>query len=121
MKRLTVKEEEIMNLFWERGPLFVKEIQETYEEPRPHVNTLSTIARILEEKGFVGHEALGKTHRYRALIDREEYSKGTLRGVVGKYFNNSYLGVVSSLINEEKLSVEELKALIEQVEKAGKK
>jgi predicted transcriptional regulator len=120
MKRLTRKEEEIMNLFWERGPLFVKEIQEAYDEPRPHVNTLSTITRILEDKGFVGHDAMGKTHRYRALISREEYSKGTLRGVVGKYFDNSYLGVVSSLIREEKLSVEELKELIERVEKTGK-
>ena len=60
MKTLTAKEEEVMELFWEKGPLFVKQLLEFYEEPRPHFNTLSTVVRGLEEKGFLGHTAYGK-------------------------------------------------------------
>lgn len=121
MKGLTNKEEEIMDFFWKKGPLFVKDIQDLYTEPKPHVNTISTIVRILEDKGFVRHESLGKTYRYYAAISKEEFSKGTLRNVISKYFNNSYLGAVSSLVKEENISLEELKELIDKVEKAHKK
>lgn len=116
MKRLTAKEEEVMGFFWEKGPLFVRELLAFYDEPKPHFNTLSTVVRGLEERGFVAHKAYGKTYQYYAVVSREEYSKGTLRGVISKYFNNSYLGVVSSLVKEEKISVDELKELIKQVE-----
>ena len=121
MIELTRKEEEIMNYFWEKGPLFVKEIQDFYEEPKPHINTISTMVRILEEKGMVGHESLGKTYRYYALVDRKEFSKGTLKGIIHKYFDNSYLGAVSSLIQEENISLDELRKLIDEVEQAHKK
>lgn len=60
MKRLTAKEEEIMGFFWEKGPLFVKEILAFYDEPKPHFNTLSTIVRGLEEKGFLAHHTYGQ-------------------------------------------------------------
>ena len=116
MKRLTAKEEEVMGWFWEKGPLFVRELLSFYDEPKPHFNTLSTVVRGLEEKGFVGHKAYGNTYQYYATVSREDYRRGTLRGVISKYFDNSYLGVVSSLVQEEKISVEELKALIKQVE-----
>ena len=88
MKRLTAREEEIMGYFWTKGPLFVKQLLEFYDEPRPHFNTLSTIVRGLEEKGFLAHHT----------------------------FNNSYLGVISSLVKEEEISVEELKELIESID-----
>ncbi len=116
MKRLTAKEEEVMGWFWEKGPLFVRELLSFYDEPKPHFNTLSTVVRGLEEKGFVGHKAYGNTYQYYATVPRDDYRRGTLRGVISKYFDNSYLGVVSSLVQEEKISVEELKALIKQVE-----
>lgn len=116
MKRLTAKEEEVMGWFWEKGPLFVRELLSFYDEPKPHFNTLSTVVRGLEEKGFVGHKAYGNTYQYYATVSRDDYRRGTLRGVISKYFDNSYLGVVSSLVQEEKISVEELKALIKQVE-----
>ncbi len=116
MKRLTAKEEEVMGWFWEKGPLFVRELLSFYDEPKPHFNTLSTVVRGLEEKGFVGHKAYGNTYQYYATVSRGDYRRGTLRGVISKYFDNSYLGVVSSLVQEEKISVEELKALIKQVE-----
>ncbi len=116
MKRLTAKEEEVMGWFWEKGPLFVRELLSFYDEPKPHFNTLSTVVRGLEEKGFVGHKAYGNTYQYYATVSRDDYRQGTLRGVISKYFDNSYLGVVSTLVQEEKISVEELKALIKQVE-----
>ncbi len=116
MKRLTAKEEEVMGWFWEKGPLFVRELLSFCDEPKPHFNTLSTVVRGLEEKGFVGHKAYGNTYQYYATVSRDDYRRGTLRGVISKYFDNSYLGVVSSLVQEEKISVEELKELIKQVE-----
>lgn len=116
MKRLTAKEEEVMGWFWEKGPLFVRELLSFYDEPKPHFNTLSTVVRGLEEKGFVGHKTYGNTYQYYATVSRDDYRRGTLRGVISKYFDNSYLGVVSSLVQEEKISVEELKELIKQVE-----
>lgn len=121
MKKLTAKEEEVMGYFWEEGPLFVKELLEKYDAPRPHFNTLSTIVRGLEEKGFLNHNTFGNTYQYYAVVDEEQYSTNTLKSVVFKYFNNSYLGVVSSLIKEEELSVEELRKLIDEVEQANKK
>ncbi|GGK00828.1 transcriptional regulator [Parabacteroides faecis] len=120
MKRLTAKEEEIMGYFWEKGPLFVKQLLEYYEEPKPHFNTLSTIVRGLEEKGFLSHNTFGNTYQYYSAVSEAEYSKGTLKNVIAKYFNNSYLGVVSSLIKEEDISVDELRQLLNEVEQANK-
>lgn len=120
MKRLTAKEEEIMGYFWEKGPLFVKQLLEYYDEPKPHFNTLSTIVRGLEDKGFLSHNTFGNTYQYYAAVSETEYSKGTLKNVIAKYFNNSYLGVVSSLIKEEDISVDELRKLLDEVEQGNK-
>lgn len=109
-----------MGLFWKEGPMFVKQLLEFYAEPKPHFNTLSTIVRGLEEKGFLDHHTFGNTYQYFAAISEEDYSKGTLRNVIAKYFNNSYLGVVSSLIKEEDLSVDELRQLLDDVERGNK-
>ncbi len=116
MKGLTGKEEELMGFFWEKGPLFVKEMLAFYDEPKPHFNTLSTIVRGLEEKGYLSHTAYGNTYQYYAVVSAEEFHKGTLRNVIHKYFNNSYLSAVSSLVQEEDISLAELKKLIEEVE-----
>ena len=120
IQKLTVKEEELMNFFWAKGDLFVRELLEFYQEPKPHFNTLSTIVRGLEEKGFLDHKSYGNTYQYYPVISQEDYKNGALSNVVSKYFKNSYLGVVSSLIEEERISVEELKRLIEKVEKVEK-
>lgn len=120
MNKLTAKEEEIMGFFWEKGPLYIKQLQELYDEPKPHFNTLSTIARTLQDKGFLSHTVYGSTHLYHAAISGEAYNRGTLRSVVSKYFNNSYKRVVSALIEEENISISELKKLIEEVEKRSK-
>lgn len=118
MKGLTAKEEEIMRFFWEKGPLFVKELLTFYTDPKPHFNTLSTIVRGLEEKGYLSHEAYGNTYRYYALVSQDEFRERTLKGVISKYFNNSYLNAVSTLIKKENISVDELKELIREVEQS---
>ena len=120
MKRLTAKEEDIMGFFWEKGPLFVKQMLEFYDEPRPHFNTVSTFVRMLEDKGYVSHRVMGNSYQYYAVVSRDDFKKKTLKGVISKWFNNSYLGVVSSLVKEEEISVEELKELIREVENANK-
>ena len=105
MKRLTAKEEEIMRIFWENGPMFVRGLLAYYEDPKPHYNTVSTLVRGLEEKGFVGYTPYGNT------------KSSALKEVISQYYNNSYVNVVSSFIKEEGLSVDELKALIDQIQR----
>lgn len=117
MKNLTNREEELMKLFWEKGPLFVKEMINLLDDPKPHFNTISTIVRGLEAKGYVAHETFGNTYRYHAAVSENEYGKRTLGSVVNRYFGSSYLNAVSSLVKEEKISVDELKEFIELVEK----
>ena len=116
MYKLTKKEEELMQIFWERGPMFVKDIVPLYDEPKPHFNTISTMVRTLESKGFLDHEVFGNTYRYCPVISHEEFSKGVLGSVVTRYFENSYRQVVSALIEEEKISIEELEELIRKVQ-----
>lgn len=119
-RELTDKEEALMRIFWEKGPLFVREIVDLYPEPKPHFNTISTFVRGLETKGYVAHEAFGNTYRYYAVAKMEDFRRKSLGNVIKSYFNNSYLGVVSSLVEDEKLSIEELRELIESVENANK-
>ena len=116
MQKLTNKEEELMLYFWERGAMFVKDIVALYDDPKPHFNTISTMVRTFEAKGFLDHEAFGNTYRYRPIISQEEFSKGVLGSVVTRYFENSYKSVVSALIDEEKISVEELEELIRKIQ-----
>jgi len=118
MRHLTNREEEIMEIFWEKGAIYVKDIVDEMPDPKPHYNTVSTIVRGLEEKGFVGHEQFGNTHRYHAAISREEFSRDTIKNMVGKYFNKSYASVVSMFVEEEKISLEEIKELIRQAKAA---
>jgi predicted transcriptional regulator len=116
MKHLTNREEEIMEIFWEKGSLFVKDVIDLMTEPKPHYNTISTIVRLLEDKRFLGHEQFGNTHRYYALITREEFSKNSIKNLVNKYFNTSYSSVVSMFVKEQAITTEEIKELIRQVE-----
>ena len=116
MKHLTNREEEIMEFFWEKGPMFVKDLIELFADPKPHYNTVSTIVRGLEEKGFIDHEQFGNTYRYFARISREEFSNHYIKDMVSKYFNASYASVVSMFVEENKISTEEIQELIRQVE-----
>ena len=120
MEKLTKKEEEIMELFWKEGPLFIREMVALYEEPKPHFNTLSTMTRLLESKGFVGHKSYGPTYQYYPLISKQEFRSETLKNLVDKYFDRSCLEMVSALVEEEDISLDELKQLIVRVEEANK-
>lgn len=116
MKKLTQKEEEIMNYFWEQGPMFVKELVSLYADQKLHYNTLSTMVRTLEEKGYIDHEQFGNTYRYFAVVTRESYRKKTLSTIVTRYFNNSYKNVVSQLVEDQNISLKDLKKLIKKIE-----
>lgn len=117
MKKLTKKEEEIMNFFWDKGAMFVRELLEFYDDPKPHFNTLSTMVRNLEANGYIGHKAYGNSYQYFPLVTREEHAGSSFKGIVKNYFNNSYLSAVSALVKEEKITVDELKELIDKIEK----
>ncbi len=114
---LTEKETELMNILWDNGPLFVREIVERYPDPKPHFNTVATTVRILEGKGYVGHEVLGNSHRFYASADRSEFRSKSLTDVIRNFFGNSYKVAISSLIEEEKISVDEVKEILELIEK----
>ncbi len=115
--QLTAKEEEIMQIFWQHGPLFVKEILDYMPEPKPHINTVSTVVRVLEGKGYVGHEKQGGSYRYQALLQKKNYCKSTLREMLRNYFDNSFKNMVSALVEDEQLDADELKEVIKIIEK----
>lgn len=115
--RLTDKETEVMTILWQHGPQTVREILSYYDEPRPHFNTISTIVRILEDKGFVAHNDGGSAFSYYATADMNDFRERSFARLVKNYFNNSYAKAVSSLVAEGKISVEELREIIETVEK----
>jgi predicted transcriptional regulator len=117
MEKLTSKEEELMKVLWKLEKAFVKEIAEKLQEPKPHYNTLSTVIRRLEDKGFVGHEAFGNTHRYFPRVKKSEYRKKFMNNAIESYFENSYKNIVSFFAKNDNISVEELKEIIEQIEK----
>ncbi len=111
--KLTSREVQIMDYLWEHGPSFVKDIRASFEDPKPHYNTISTIVRNLELKKVIDHEDFGTTYRYFAAISKEEFVKSNLKRDVKKYFGNSYKSLVSSLVESNDLTVEEILELIE--------
>ena len=117
MEKLTNKEEEIMRILWRLEKAFVKDVLAEITTDTPHYNTLSTIIRNLEDKGYVGYTAYGKTHQYYPLISKEDYRKRFFNNAIDNYFNSSYKNVVSFFAKEEKISVEDLKEIIELIEK----
>lgn len=117
---LTAKEEEAMNIFWQHGPQYVREMLAYYPDPKPHFNTLSTVVRTLEEKGYVGHTSIGTSYQYYAAITAEQYHKKTLKSVISRYFKGSYLNAISALVKDEQISADELKQLVDQISKNGK-
>lgn len=115
MNELTKAEEEIMQVLWQLDKAFVKEVVEQLPEPKPAYNTVSTIIRILEKKGFVDHEAFGKSHRYFPLIEKEDYSKQSLTKFAKGYFDGSFKSMVSFFVNENKLSTKDLDQILQEI------
>ena len=116
MQKLTNKEEEIMHIIWKLKKAFVKEVMAEITEDQPHYNTLSTIVRNLEEKGFVAHNAFGNTHQYYPIVPIEEYRKKFMNTAIDNYFNSSYKNMVSFFAKEEKISATELREILEMIE-----
>ncbi|MCZ8089884.1 MAG: BlaI/MecI/CopY family transcriptional regulator [Flavobacterium sp.] len=117
MQKLTNKEEEIMQILWKLKKAFVKEVLAEITEDQPHYNTLSTIIRNLEEKGFVGHNAFGNTHQYFPIVQMEDYRKRFMNTAIENYFDSSYKNLVSFFAEEEKISADELREILEIIEK----
>ena len=116
MQKLTSKEEEVMRALWKLKKAFVKEVIPELEETL-HYNTVSTLVRNLEEKDYVSYQAFGKTHQYFPLISQEEYSKSVVNSTAQKFFEGSYKNLVSFFAKEEKISTEELREIIDLIEK----
>ena len=112
MTSLTRTEEETMRLFWENGAMSVRELQGWYDDPKPHFRTLSTAVRILEEKGFLAYEAVGDGVRYYPVVEEDRYRRGALSDVVDRWFGRSGIGAVAALVDDERLSLEDLKGFI---------
>jgi BlaI family penicillinase repressor len=117
MQKLTNKEEEIMQILWKLKKAFVKDILAEIAEDQPHYNTLSTIVRNLEEKGYVAHNAYGNTHQYYPVVKIEDYRKEFMSNAINNYFGSSYKNMVSFFAKEEKISAEELREILALIEK----
>jgi BlaI family penicillinase repressor len=121
MKQLTKAEEQIMHILWEINRGFVKDIIEHLPNPKPAYNTVSTIVRILEKKGFVAHRPYGNSHEYFPTIKKEDYTKAYLKSFVSNYFSDSYSEMVSFFTKDKDMSLKELeeikKMIIEEIKK----
>lgn len=117
-QKLTKAEEEIMHLLWEHEPATVSQLLKYFEDKQPAHSTVSTIIRILEDKGFVGHKAYGRAHVYHSKISKPEYSRYSLRDMVKKYFHGSMESMVSFLVKENEMDVETMENLLEELKDA---
>ena len=116
MKELTKAEEQVMQILWKIEKGFVKDVLAKIPEPKPAYNTLSTIIRILEKKGFVGYKAYGKTHEYFPIVDKTSYSNFYLKNFIGGYFNGSFQKMVSFFAKENDMDIQEFESLVKHVE-----
>jgi predicted transcriptional regulator len=121
MKELTRAEEQVMQILWELEKGFVKDIVERFQEPKPAYNTVSTIVRILEQKGFVDHTAYGKTHEYFPLVDKKSYTRSFMKNFIRSYFSGSFKEMVSFFAKEDNLTVRDLNELMKDVIEAAEK
>jgi BlaI family penicillinase repressor len=119
--QLTRAEEEVMQILWQIEKGVVHELLEKFPEPKPAYNTVSTIIRILEQKGFVGHKAYGRTHEYFPVISKSDYTKSYFRNFVSNYFGNSYKSLASFFANEGKLTAKELEEIQQTINSELKK
>jgi predicted transcriptional regulator len=117
MIKLTRKEEELMKILWKMGKAFVKDIVEQYPDPKPHYNTVSSLVRILQDKGAIGYTQYGNTYEYFPLVTRDDYRKSFINQVVSDYFDNSYQSAVAFFVKEKGLKPEDLEEIIRLIKK----
>lgn len=120
IKELTKAELQIMQLLWSKKKAYVNDLLDGMPEPKPAYNTVSTIVRILERKGFVAHETYGKTHLYYALIERDIYLNSMMKSIMNSFFSGSITNMVSFLSKKEGISIEEADKLLEIITKSKK-
>lgn len=116
-KSLTKAEEAIMHALWQQEPAFIKEVIAAMPAPRPHYNTVSTLIKILVEKGYVKSELLGNAHRYSALISKDDYSRRSVKQLLKGYFNNSFADMVSFFAADKEIEIAELEAILQNMKK----
>ena len=117
MKILTKAEEQVMQVLWKLEKGFLREIIDAIPAPKPHQNTVATLLKILVEKQFVSVTVLGRQHLYTPLVGKDEYSKRTMKQIVKGYFEGSFSNVVSFMVKENNISIEELESLLAQIKK----
>jgi len=115
LHKLTKKEEELMKILWKLKKAFVKEIVDQYPDPKPHYNTISSLVRLLQDKGVVGFTQYGNTYEYYPLISREEYRGSFMKQVISDYFDNSYKNAVAFFVREKGLKPEELEDILRMI------
>ena len=119
--QLTKAEEQVMQILWDLGEGLVKDVRDRFEDPKPARNTVSTVVRVLEKKGFIGHRAFSNVHLYFPLVSKREYSKSQLFGLMESYFDNSFPAMASFFAKEKDLSMKELNGLLDVTRKEMKK
>lgn len=115
MQKLAKREAQLMEVLWRLKRAFVKEIIEELPEPKPHYNTVSTMVKILEEKGFVAHEKLGNAYRFYPVVEEKEYQKKAVDDVVRRYFDNSPMKLVNYFAKEQQIDAAELERLVKLI------
>lgn len=118
MKSLTKAEEQVMHTLWELNQGFLKDIMDKMPEPKPHSNTVATILKILIEKGFVNYEVQGRNNLYKPAVSKTEYGRKSINQLVKGYFEGSPAKLLSHFVNDNKLSQEDLEALLQQIKNA---
>ena len=108
MQKLAKREEQIMQVFWTIEKAFIKEVIPELPDPKPHYNSVATMVKILEDKGFLAHEVIGNIYRYFPIISKEEYQKHAMKDIVSQYFDNSYPNMLAFFAKEQKMSDQEL-------------
>ncbi|MBL7945340.1 MAG: BlaI/MecI/CopY family transcriptional regulator [Flavobacteriales bacterium] len=121
MERLTKAEEQVMQVLWKLGPAFAKDVLAAMPAPRPAITTVSTIIRILEEKGFVAHEAYGRSHRYHAVVSKQAYGDRSVKKLLKDYFGGSPTAMLSAFIEREQLDASDLDGLLKLIRDHKKK
>lgn len=120
IKELTKAEEEVMQIVWKLKKGFVKDILEKFDDPKPAYSTISTVIRILQEKGFIGYRVYGRTYQYYPLVSRDDYRKAQMSSYVRDYFSNSYQKMVSFFAHEEVISIKDMEEIMELMKKEKK-
>ena len=120
MQKLAKREEQIMQVFWVMGKAFIKDVIPEMPDPKPHYNSVATMVKILEEKGFLDHESVGNMYQYFPVISKEDYQKYAMKDIVSQYFDNSYSSMLAFFAKEQKLSEEELKDIMDIIKKNKK-